>query len=200
VRTSRRGSGTQAIRPTRDSRSATNQRLRSLGARARSPGRRPRAPASPAERAWRRRHLGRPQGTNTSTAVRRPRDRCIAPTKRSSAEPHAGRSSLVQSESRTRRHDDASSCTKAQVWRRATPRPGRDPATHAATRRPSCRVRRRRAGALRGRQTAAGTGTTSANFTVSMNCRKRATLPSRISQMWTTGRSSAFPVALPVPV
>jgi hypothetical protein len=56
------------------------------------------------------------------------------------------------------------------------------------------------AGALTGPQTAAGTGTTSANFTVSMNCRKRASLPSRISQMWTTGRSSVLPVALPVPV
>jgi len=32
---------------------------------------------------------------------------------------------LVQSESRTRRHDDASSCTKPQVWKRATSRAGR---------------------------------------------------------------------------
>ena len=43
-------------------------------------------------------------------------------------------------------------------------------------------------------------GTTSANLTVSMNCRKRASLPSRMSQTWTTGTSSALPVALPVPV
>jgi hypothetical protein len=43
-------------------------------------------------------------------------------------------------------------------------------------------------------------GTTSANLTVSMNCRKRASLPSRISQTWTTGTSSVLPVALPVPV
>lgn len=50
---------------------------------------------------------------------------------------------------------------------------------------------------LRCRQAA---GTTSAYLTVSMNCRKRVSLPSWISQTWTTGTSSALPVALPVPV
>ncbi len=43
-------------------------------------------------------------------------------------------------------------------------------------------------------------GTTSRNFTVSMNCRKRASFPSRMSQTWTTPRSSRFPVTFPVPV
>ncbi len=43
-------------------------------------------------------------------------------------------------------------------------------------------------------------GTTSPYFTVSMNCRNRSALPSRISQTWTTGTFSAFPVAFPVPV
>ena len=48
----------------------------------------------------------------------------VAP-KRACAAGQATRSTLVQPESATRRHDDASSCTKAQVRRRATPRTGR---------------------------------------------------------------------------
>jgi hypothetical protein len=77
----------------------------------------------------------------------------------------------------------------------STPPSGcRDPAAHTAPGAGALGARRS------ARQTAAGTGTTSANFTVSMNCRKRASLPSRISQTWTAGRSSVFPVALPVPV
>lgn len=50
----------------------------------------------------------------------------------------------------------------------------------------------------RGRQAPAGT--TSPNFTVSMNCRNLANLPSRSSHKWTTGSFSAFPVNFPVPV
>jgi len=51
-----------------------------------------------------------------------------------------------------------------------------------------------------GRLATQAAGTTSANLTVSMNCRKRASLPSRISQTWTAGSSRVLPVALPVPV
>jgi hypothetical protein len=44
---------------------------------------------------------------------------------------------------------------------------------------------------------ATSAATTSRNFAVSANCRKRAILPSRTSQTCTTGRSSCLPVAFP---
>ena len=47
---------------------------------------------------------------------------------------------------------------------------------------------------------ATGAGTTSRNMAVSMNCRKRAILPSRTSQTCATARWSCLPVACPVPV